>query len=56
MPISWLVLSLLTVTVIAVGSARAAGFDPHDFDVSMTQMPNIDAGSAAVVEPPSGRH
>jgi hypothetical protein len=46
MPNLRLVLSLTAVAVVAAGSARAAGIDPHDFDVKMTDAPSIDPGTS----------
>lgn len=45
-PISRLGLCVLTATVVATGSAGAAGIDPHDFDVKMTTNPQINVGNS----------
>lgn len=45
-PTARLVLCLLAATVFATGSAGAAGIDPHDFDVQMTDSPKIDLGAS----------
>lgn len=45
-PTARLVLCFCAATVVATGSAGAAGIDPHDFDVQMTETPSIVPGTS----------